>query len=503
MALVTRPVPPAKWLAESIPGSARKLLGHVGALDALDEAGFVPNLGNTVWWAGMPRREERFRVAQSGFHARRGEVEAAFLDVARAAGVRVVADGPVTSAGTESGAWWVASRTARHRGRWLLDASGRAGVVARQGLRVRESEVATLALAGQWIQDSGSAAPDPGCTLVESYEDGWAWSVPISKRVRCVTAMVDPRRTALRRDLGIEGMWRREIGKAKRLEQRLATGRFAGPVRACPASLYSSSAHARPGLLLVGDAGSFIDPLSSYGVKKALASAWLAAVVVRSAIMDDGMAAPGRQLYNEREEEMYRTYRALSVPFFEQAADAGGHAFWQARLHAARQAAGTIEAPAGSGLASGEEPGGQSPEPPGGRSLADRQAEAFIASPEVRDAYQRIRSLPSVRFRRADSTRAARRPTIVDDRVVLVPRFISDKLPDGVCYARNVEIPRLVEIAPRYEQVPDIYEAYNAGRSPAALPDFLAALALAVGAGFLDLGEDGPGTLSKDLSGRA
>ena len=32
--------------------------------------------------------------------------------------------------------------------------------------------------------------------------------------------------------------------------------------------------------LLAGDAGSFIDPLSSAGVKKALASAWLAAVAV-------------------------------------------------------------------------------------------------------------------------------------------------------------------------------------------------------------------------------
>ena len=40
--------------------------------------------------------------------------------------------------------------------------------------------------------------------------------------------------------------------------------------------------YAGPRFLLAGDAGSFIDPLSSFGVKKALASAWLGAIVVHT-----------------------------------------------------------------------------------------------------------------------------------------------------------------------------------------------------------------------------
>ena len=95
VALITRPAPPAKWLAESIPGSARKLLERVGALDVLDAAGFVPNEGNTVWWAGMPRREERFGEPERGFHAERAALETAFHGVAREAGARLVTDGPV------------------------------------------------------------------------------------------------------------------------------------------------------------------------------------------------------------------------------------------------------------------------------------------------------------------------------------------------------------------------------------------------------------------------
>ena len=67
------------------------------------------------------------------------------------------------------------------------------------------------------------------------------------------------------------------IAKTIALRQRL-DGAVLRHEWACDASLYFSGAYAGPQFLLVGDAGSFIDPLSSFGVKKALASAWLAAV---------------------------------------------------------------------------------------------------------------------------------------------------------------------------------------------------------------------------------
>ena len=61
-------------------------------------------------------------------------------------------------------------------------------------------------------------------------------------------------------------------------------------VWACDASLYSAHTYADASRqsLLVGDAGAFIDPLSSFGVKKALASAWIAAVVVHTSLRDSG-----------------------------------------------------------------------------------------------------------------------------------------------------------------------------------------------------------------------
>ena len=165
--------------------------------------------------------------------------------------------------------WHVEAGTSTHRARWVLDASGRSGVVARHDMRIRERDTTTLALVGQW-EDTAPDAEDPSLTLVESYKDGWAWSVPTSETTRCVTVMVDPRRTEIRRELGLDGMLRSELAKAHQLSDRLSRGRVIGSTRACAASVYGASKFGQPGLLLVGDAGSAIDPLSSYGVKKAV-----------------------------------------------------------------------------------------------------------------------------------------------------------------------------------------------------------------------------------------
>src|SRR5207249_4091025 len=49
----------------------------------------------------------------------------------------------------------------------------------------------TYALVGAWERD-GWDLPDGTHTVVETFEDGWAWSVPISATVRHVGVMVGP-----------------------------------------------------------------------------------------------------------------------------------------------------------------------------------------------------------------------------------------------------------------------------------------------------------------------
>src|SRR5687767_11189519 len=64
-------------------------------------------------------------------------------------------------------------------------------------------------------------------TLVESYDGGWAWSVPVSRDRRYVTVMVDPAITDVRPAdgaMGLTGVYAEELAKAARLDTLARSG---------------------------------------------------------------------------------------------------------------------------------------------------------------------------------------------------------------------------------------------------------------------------------------
>src|SRR3954469_24608478 len=58
---------PRKSLAESLPPSCTKLFDRLGIRDAIDQAHFIRATGNTVQWAGQPKRVELFVSGVFGY----------------------------------------------------------------------------------------------------------------------------------------------------------------------------------------------------------------------------------------------------------------------------------------------------------------------------------------------------------------------------------------------------------------------------------------------------
>jgi len=469
VALVRPPVPPAGALAESVPPSTDKLLAELDVLDALEHAGFHRNGGNTVWWAGAEARVETFDEGRFGFHADRAGLETVMSGVARAAGVQVY--DAVARGAEESEAGWVircgagAGSTSDFRAPWVLDATGRRGLIAGGEGREPDRSTTTLALVRRWRRPGGFAEVEPTHTLVESYPDGWAWSVPLDSEVRCFTAMVDHRHVELS-GLELDAALDAELDKARRVGASRVGAVPLGRAWACPASLYTSTRFGRPSLLLVGDAGSFIDPLSSFGVKKALSSGWLAAVVVNTALVDAPMRDVAVGFFDEREREVYRKYRAQSADFFEACALEYGHEYWTTRAEAARVASGK---------------GGAAP-----TDLNALDGEGGVPVEAAREALEWIRARPSLDAVRGASVRTVERPMVAGHRVVLAEHLASDRAPMGLRYVRSVDLRHVVEVAPRHADVPEGWSAYNAGASAVTFPDYLAALATAFAAGILE-----------------
>ena len=433
VSILTAPPSKRPGLAECLPPSTRKLFQFLGIQDAVDAAAFLRTTGNTVWWGKTGRRVENYPEGW-GYQVPRCGFDELLLCLAREAGAYVRIGKAMRS---RAGIDFVESdKRTRIGAKFLIDCSGRAGVFGR-ALRIREKNSHTVALCGVWRNDRGWNVPDASHTLVEAYGDGWAWSVPISRQVRYVAFMVDTGQTKMVRGKGLASTYHAELAKTRAFREIFSRGTLERAPWGCDASLYSAREYSGPGFLLAGDAGSFIDPLSSFGVKKAIVSAWVAAVVVNTCLLRPGMREIALQFFDNRERQVYDDYLRQSATLFR-AAD-GKHPFWEHRAEFSESA------------------------------LADDRA-------GIQEALEKLKRKRVLRLRRAANVRMETRPAIEGREIVLGDALVASGAGEPLDYFESVSLPRLVEIAERYQQVPDMFEAYNRTNSPVPLPNFLAAL---------------------------
>jgi hypothetical protein len=259
--------------------------------------------------------------------------------------------------------------------------------------------------------------------------------------------MVDPpsgpRRAAL------QTIYARETAKTGEIRARLAGARQTSAPWACDASLYHAPRAADGRMLLVGDAASFIEPLSSAGVKKALTSAWRAAVVVNTCLSKPTMESVACDFYVQRERDVYKECRRCSAPFFHDAAEAYDDPFWTARADS---------------VTSDAAPNDLEP----------------ARDPAVRDAFERLRVAAHMRLRRAPSLHIVPTADIEGREIVMRDAVV---LPGGdaaVRFAAGVDLPAIVRLAPQCDEVSSLIAAYHTEIGPVPVQGLLTGLSLLV-----------------------
>jgi flavin-dependent dehydrogenase len=469
--LVDRPGGQSRTLAESIPPSAQKTLATLGMLAAVEDAHFIPWRGNTVWWADAPPRVESFAPGTAGYQVVRRRFDDMLRELAAQSGaeirtglVREVHVPSLDATTTESQpSAIVESDGQSHRvtASIVLDCSGRAGLVARRGLRQAGTSPPTVALAGVWQAARGFAGVDPTHTLVASYADGWAWSVPIADGMRYFTVMIDPARTALARGGSALDVYRTELDKIAPFQSLINEARLTDGPWGADASTYSARQYAGRDFLLVGDAGSFIDPLSSFGVKKALASAWLAAIATHTVLRTPAMREQAVAFFDRRERELAASAMKLAGQFAADVAATTPRPFWLARA--------------------------TSPDDGEGDGSAD--AAALAQDPSVIAAFQDLRRRPRIHLRRGTAAQFTHRPAVRGLEIVMDEHLLLPAWPDGLRYLRNVDLIALTRLAPDFGDVGELYEALVRTQPEVVLPDFLGALSVLIARGALEHGE--------------
>jgi len=214
---------------------------------------------------------------------------------------------------------------------FFIDATGRAGILARQGLRKRDEIFQTLAITGYWQGALGPEGVDFANTLVETYADGMVWSVPLHNGLRNVTLMVDWQQGTHIRKQGLRPFYLSELKKVPYVLSLLEKAQLAQAPRAFDTSLYTAGTFASERFLLVGDAGLSIDPLSSEGVHKAMASAITGAVVVNTILKRPSMAGHAISFYEEGQKAVYQLHYSQVAQYYREEARWPDHLFWQRR----------------------------------------------------------------------------------------------------------------------------------------------------------------------------
>ena len=334
---------PRDHVGESLLPASIPVLEELGALPAVESAGFLPKYGATMVWGSGDApwswyfKETSQRYAHS-YQVWRPQFDQILLDNAKAQGVTVLEGHHVTEVifdgGEAVGVEFTNTDgdTGEGQARFIVDASGQSTLLARH-LESKEWDpfFQNLAVYAYFTGAKPLPEPDQNNIFIESYRYGWLWTIPLHTGRSSVGVVVDSK-------TGQEGI--QQNGAKAFLEAQLAQSSLTramlenAKMDSEPAVVmdwsYTAGKMYGPGYILAGDAACFVDPLFSSGVHLALMSGVLAAAYVTTALNDPSMAEEAGEVYQELYLKEYNQFREMARLFYSSNLSAESY-FWEAR----------------------------------------------------------------------------------------------------------------------------------------------------------------------------
>jgi flavin-dependent dehydrogenase len=200
-----------------------------------------------------------------------------------------------------------------------MDCSGRESFSAsRNDWRIRDPQLNKIAC---WTYYKG-AMRDPGIdegatTVAYVPEKGWFWYIPQHNDMLSVGVVAEG--TYLMRG-GVKDpkeIFHREVEQNQWIKDHLAIGQQTGPYRITGEYSFRSKYCSTDGLVLVGDAYGFLDPVFSSGVMLALKSGTMSAEVVHGCLAAKDYSASRFTEYGQMMIQGIENMRSLVYAFYD------------------------------------------------------------------------------------------------------------------------------------------------------------------------------------------
>jgi halogenation protein CepH len=342
---------PRHQIGESLlPSTIHGVCRLTGVADDLSRAGFMLKRGGTFRWGANPEPWTfSFSVSPKmagpnsfAYQVERSKFDKILLDRARHVGADVRENCSVTDIISDNGRVGGASyadadgNPGTIRAKYVVDASGNKSRIYKHvgGSREYSEFFRSIAIYGYFENGKRLPQPNAGNILCVAFDSGWFWYIPLNDKLTSVGAVVrrelaakiqgDPG-AALRTLIDECPMITDYLGQAK----RVTDGEY-GQVRVRKDYSYHNTKFWRPGMVLIGDAACFVDPVFSSGVHLATYAALLAARSINSVLAQklDEQTAFGE--FESRYRREYGVFYEFLMSFYNLHVSEGSY-FWSAK----------------------------------------------------------------------------------------------------------------------------------------------------------------------------
>ncbi len=330
--LVERKAFPRYHIGESLSPSCLPILDLLGARQKVADHGFQIKRGIYFDWGGEEWSltfQEFYGNPLHSYQVLRAEFDNLLLANAESQGVHVLQgavedilfDGPRPIGATISPAG-NGRQSEQVRFDFLVDASGRSGMLATHYLRTRRYHEAfrNIALWNYWSGTKSLLSGPEGAIAVCSIPDGWIWGIPLHDGTMSLGLVTDTDTFARKKRQGASPaqIYSDGIAQNSTIATLIESAEPISTLRIERDFSYTSDQFSGPGYFLCGDAACFLDPLLSTGVHLAMFSAMVAAASIASVIRSEVSEDEAMTLYEDTYRQAYLRLFALVSATYQQ-----------------------------------------------------------------------------------------------------------------------------------------------------------------------------------------
>ncbi|KAG7090997.1 hypothetical protein E1B28_010064 [Marasmius oreades] len=356
---------PRYHIGESLLPSVRNYLRYIGAEKKVVDHGFTRKPGGAIKFNQHKKEAYTDFVAigqeNSSWNVVRSEFDELLLKHARSCGASIFEQTRITSLTFAKddptrpvSATWVYSPSPDAISNspketfgtidfdYLIDASGRAGIMSTKHLKNRyfNQSLKNIAVWGYWknVGSYGCGTPRAGAPYFEALKDesGWAWFIPINNGTTSVgivrnlrmhneskpskahpfveSAVPNPKSSTM------VAHYASNLSLVPGIVDLITNDGVLveGSVKSASDFSYSAPVYAGNGFRIAGDAGAFIDPFFSSGVHLALTSALSAAASICASIRGDCSETDAATWHTHRFSASYTRFQLVVLSAYKQ-----------------------------------------------------------------------------------------------------------------------------------------------------------------------------------------